>query len=481
MNPAGLSRGAIRLVLALSLAAALPGHACTPPPLVRDAGFVRAHVDHLPKNARGVVFLPASGIPRAEDFRLVSQEDSRALSVRVRRIGDGPWVRIEPAGGFQPRARYLFRYLPAHPRWRYADTQTVSIADLVVDTAGNYAIEPAPQAVNRVVTVPANASCTKPVPVVLQEFGYAIPPSVHPYRNVLHYDVAKLGDVDAALIRHDPIAIAWVAGDPPAIASWLSFDKPDRRMPRDAAIAACGNQWRSVAMRASVSFPELEDRRHHTPEVTLDLSRGASGGCEALGNLLDTLRTGAPETVMRQTCRLSLGHDFATGAAALSTIPVDDFERNLEFPVTEMTPTCELVALAHRWRGALRTPPPAFVRRIGAALQRGYAWVEPEKRAQTVHALVYLLDHLPERFHGATAPRLLRPILPLLVEELASARPRRPDELARLITAAGPLPTAMRMRLTAVSNAKTATAAHAHAIWLPSHNGGLRLRVQAYA
>lgn len=464
MNVPSLFRGAVRLALALPLVAALPGQACTPRPFAVQAGFVRAHVERLPMNARGVVFLPPSGMPRVADFRLESPGNGRPLDVRVRRIGDGPWVRIEPVAGFEPGSRYLFRYLPAHPTWRHADTQAVSIDAIAADTSGSYAIDPAPQAVNRIVTVPADASCTKPVPVVVQEFGYRIPSALHPYRNALHYDVPQLGDVSAATVRKYPIAIAWVAKDPPAVASWLSYDTPNPRMARDAVIAACGNRWRRVGIRASISFPELEDRRHVTPEATLDLSRGAGGECEALGNLLDTLRAGAPETVMREACRLSLGYDFAKGKLGLANIPVEDLERNLEYPVTEMTPTCELVALAQRWRGAHRKPAPEFVNRIGTSLQRGFAWVDAEKRAQTVHALAYLLDQLPERFRDGTAPRLVRPILPLLVDELTSTHPRRPGELARLIVAAGPVPATLRRRLAALSAGVSPAATHAKAI-----------------
>jgi len=471
----GWPKGAAQLALAsATLAVALPGQACTPPPLSVEAGFARAHVQHLPRNAKGVVFLPLSGIPRASDFRLESVDDGRSVALRIRRIEDTPWVRIEPIGGFEPGVRYLFRYLPAHPRWRHADAQAVTIDDATVDSAGRYALALAPQTVNRVVTVPAGASCTKPIPVVLQEFAYAIPPALQRYQDALHYDVSFLGATTSTLARKDPMAIAWTSGDNPALLSWLSWNTPYPRKPRDAVIAPCANQWRRVPMRARISFPELDDRRHLTREVSMDLRRAAAGECGPLEAILQSMQAGSPDTVLRQACRLSLGFGVFGKPGRPADIPVEDFERSLEYPITEMTPTCEMIVLAQLWRGAARKPDQAFVNRVGAALQRGFAWVDGEKREQTVHALVYLLDQLPGRFHHGMARRLVRPMLPLLVDELAAARPRRPGELARLIAAAGPLPAPLRARLASVAAGASTAAPHARTIL--NHGASATLR-----
>ncbi len=422
------------------------------------------------------MFLPLSGIPRAEDFRLESVDDGRMVALRIRRIEDTPWVRVEPIGGFTPGVRYLFRYLPAHPRWRHADTQAVTIDDAAVDTAGQYALALAPQTVNRVVTVPAGASCSKPVPAVLQEFAYAIPPTLQRYRDALHYDVSFLGATSSTLARKDPMEIALSSGDSPALLSWLSWNTPYPRKPRDAVIAPCANQWRRVPMHARISFPELDDRRHLTPEVTMDLRRAAAGECGPLEAVLQSMRAGSPDTVLRQACRLSLGFGDFGQHGRPADIPIEDFERSLEYPITEMTPTCEMIVLAQRWRGAARKPDPVFVNRVGAALQRGFAWVDGAKREQTVHALVYLLDQLPERFHEGMARRLVKPMLPLLVDQLAAARPRRPGELARLIAAAGPLPAPLRARLASIGAGGSTAAPHARAIL--GHNASATVRLR---
>lgn len=460
MNHMSVRSQVSRIVLAsLMLAAASPGNACSPPARVDEAGFVRTHVGHLPRNAKGLVFLPPSGMPRAADFSVEVAGDSQALKLRVRRIGNSPWVRVEPVNGFRPGARYQFRYLPAHRPWRHPDTQAVTIDALAVDTAGRYAIEPAPRALHRVVTVPTSmGSCTKPAPVLLHAFSHAVPAGLTAYRDALEYEVHELAVEGSRIERMDPLALEWGPQSRPSLLGWMSWPDRVRHGPRDAVIAPCGNRWNRVRMRSSVAFPELDDRRHATREVVLDFSRGAGGECGELEALVQTMHAGSPEAVLREACRLSLGWEFSAGEISLAGIPVEHWERSLSFPYIEMGPTCDLVALAYLWRSSAREPAPADVDKIAAALQAGFAISDAARRERIVHALAYLLGQLPDRYRRTMAPRLAQPLLPLLVEEFGAPRPRRPDRLAQLIAAAGRPPDDLRARLVAIA-AGTSTAA----------------------
>lgn len=466
MSVPGLCRPIAAAVLALAALAASPlGHACSPPPIVQEAGFVRAHVERLPKNAKGVMFAPAPGALRASDFRVESKEDGGPLALRIRRIRNSHWVRIEPVEGFRPGARYLFRYLPAHQPWRHADSHAVAIDDAAAGTAGRYAIEPALHAVNRVLMVPTSAgSCTKPAPVVLHAFSHAVPGGLSPYRHALQYEVHHLSFASPGLNRKDPRVEEWGPASGPSLRGWMVRSLAQPLGPHDAVIAPCGNRWNRVRLRSTVSFPELDDRRHITREVALDLSRGAGGECGELEALLQTMAAGSPEAVLREVCLSSLGPDFTMGKVRLATIPLEDWERSLEFPFVEMAPSCNLAALAHLWRNGAQPPTPAYLDRIAAALERGYVIADAALRQQIVHSLAYLVGQLPDRHRPRVASRLLAPLLPSLVEALSVPHPRRPDELAQLIVASGALPPALRVRVVSVAAGKSAAAQSAKAI-----------------
>ncbi len=461
-----IQRSAPRLfVAALALSAASPGQACSPPLVMDDAGFARSHVKRLPTNAKGVIFLPPVSTLRATDFRITSSNDHRPLRLSVRPVKGTSWVRLEPAGGFRPGAVYHFSYLLKHAQWRHASEQTVTIDDRVISTAGGYTFEPVTQPINRVASVLTyHGSCVKPAPVVLQEFAHLIPEQLMPYRDALHYDVHPPIVVASREENRDPGVEEWGARSRPALYGWLYLGERYRGGQREAVFAPCGNRWDRVRMRSSIAFPELDDERHLTRETVVDLRRGAGGDCGELEALQQSIQAEAPETVLRDVCRIPFSPGANGEPRRLADMRVEDWERALELPIGDMWPTCDLVALGYLWRYVKREPAPAIVDRIGAALQRGFGASNLERREHAVHALVYLLDQLPERYRRSTGFRLLKPLQPSLINELATSRHTRPEELTRLIVAGGRLPPSMRARVTSIASGSTKAAIQAKGI-----------------
>lgn len=420
-----------KLWLLCTLAAALPGWACSPPPQREESGFVRHQVDRLPKNARGLLFLPPQGKLKTSDFRVISGEDKRALKLRIRALESRNWVRLELESGFQPGARYRFRYLPAHGAWLYPDEQTVAIDSKAAASAGRYAIALAPQPLHRMITVmTSSGSCVEPAPAVVREFTYALPPALEPYRRILLYDasidVSKPGMTEGPYVSLD----AWKNGVSlyQTGRSSLGWDYDDTYNAHDNAIVApCGKQWPEASLHAAVSFPELDGKVYRTQDAKVDLNRNIQGQCGRVEALVQTIAGQPPEPVLRRLCRIYLA---GGGLTPLREVELKQWVFNLEYFANGISPSCDLVALAILWHSGL--PPPQVLDRLGAALHLGMTRAMPEDRDDALHGLAYLVSQLPPAGRQEAARRLVGPSRPLLVKLLADPHAARRDELARL-------------------------------------------------
>lgn len=445
----------------LAWAASSAALACTPPAQLEAAGFSRHDVGHLPKNARGVIFLPENGVPGPGDFRVDSRQDKRPLTLRVHPLPSRATVRLELSGGFQPGAEYAFRYLPAHGQWRHPDAMRVTIDDVTVTTGGRYAIELAPRPAHRVVLVPSSSgSCVEPAPALVQAFHYAVPPALARYRDALDYDTA----IDAA--STSAVVDAWPAApalyETPAFSLGLGFSA--RYTLRDnAVIAACGKRWGRVRLRGVVGFPEVDDVLHRAAAVEFDMRSKAKGQCGELEALLQTIGGQAPEPVLREVCGVYIGAASASGEPALRTVGLDQWELNLSL-FFHMSPTCNLVALAHLWHTRQLDMSPRTLDRIGTALNSGIHHAKPAERDAAVHALAYLVRQLPVETRRGTARQLLAPAQSALVDAVAAPKTTRLDELAGLIISSGTLAPPARQALRETAKGRNAAAAQARAI-----------------
>jgi hypothetical protein len=447
----------------LAFAVSLPCWACSPPALRDESGFVRHQLVRLPKNARGLMFRLAARDPRPGDFRVSSAEDQRPLKLRIRSFGARDWVRLELENGFQPGARYRFRYLPAHGSWMYPDEASVAIGADSVATGGRYAIELAPQPEHRMVTVMSSSgSCVEPAPVVAQEFSYAVPPALEPYRDMLLYDASMSVSKPGVTGAPDELIDAWRDG--PSLydmgkfsLGWGYDDTYNAR--HNAVVAPCGKQWPRARLHATVSFPEVDELVHHTRDAEVDLNRNIHGRCGRVETLVQTVGRQAPEPVLRRLCGIYLAGGGQTPPRA---VELEKWALDLEYFSNSVSPTCNLVALAYLWQSGL--PPPQALDRLGAALHLGLTRAAPADRDEALHALAHLVDRLPPAKRPLAARRLLGPSQPLLVELLADPKAANPDELARLIRASGDMPAALRQKLRKTAEGATPGAASARAL-----------------
>jgi hypothetical protein len=412
--------------------------ACAPLEPREPSGFARAGVGHLPKNARGVMFYPGARTPRPQDFAVTSTEDTRPLSLRVHAFKGSAWVRLEPVPGFQPGARYRFRYIAAHGALVYPDEMTVAIDDEAVSSEGDYAIELAPAPAYKVVVVPTSSgSCVEPSPAVVQAFTYRVPASVLRYRDALAYatDVARVSQSGASM-KPPPFVLSWTAlpslYDTGHGSLGMGFSK--QYTARDnAVVAACGTRWPRVRLTGSVSFPELDALDHRTPAVEFDLDRNIEGRCDPLESLLRTVNRQAPEPGLREVCRMMLPGTFSVAGRPLRAVAPMEWAFELS-SFTNMSATCNLVALAYLWHLGQYSTQPDTLNEIGAAIAEGFQQARPADRDAAVHALAYLTDQLPRE----SARQLLAPVQAMLAAMLAEPRPDRADELAKLIELAAP-------------------------------------------
>lgn len=453
-----------RIFLVVALLVAGPVVACTPLGPRDDSGFVRSKVEHLPNNARGVMFYLASRQLRVADVEVTSSQDKRKLTLRINRINKkDARVRLEPVQGFLPGARYRFRFVSKHAAWSNPDEMSVTIDNEEVSTVGNYAIAPASRPAHKVIVVPTSSgSCVEPVTAVVQEFTYAIPASLRQYRDILTYDAQLLplpGALKAtAYVLEWPLPMATLY-DNGNFSLGLGFSQRyDSR--NNAIVAACGPKQGRVRLVGFVGLPEVDLPAHRTPVVDIDLNRNAEGRCDALDALVHSVNWRTPEASLRELCQGSLARSFRNFDAPLRAVESEAWERALSF-LYAMSPTCNLVALGYLWHNGQFDARPQTLHLLGTALETGMRRADRAQHDAAVRALVYVIEQFPSARRRTMAQQLLRPIQPVLVDALAEPSPLRPDELTHLIELGGPLTPALRRKVEFIANGKTATQAQA--------------------
>lgn len=454
-------------VLFLAVAVAVPALACSPAPQYEPSGFPRAEVSRLPKNALGVMFVGKS-VPLASEFRVESAEDKRPHQLRIRTLKGVDWVRVELVHGFQPGARYRFRYLPAHGEWAWPDQVTVSIDDAKVDTAGSYAIVPAAQPIHRIVHVPGSAMCVEPLPVVAQEFTYALPASLGAYRETLAYLVERPVVPLKTKDFRRPSMIGWPTGPDIYHTPQTGFGRRGHAKEytayRNAVVAPCGNSWSRVRLRAGIAFPELDDKVHRPAPVEINLARPVEGGCGDLEVLLQTMHGRFAEKELNLVCGAHYpgGTDYMTDRQ-FAALTAAQWDLHLT-QFNGISATCHMMGLSRAWEVSQRGPDAATAGALGNSMQHAFKRHDPPVRDEALHSLHWLLARLPEAERTRVAPHLLAPLLPVLVATLAEPRPKRPDELARLLILAASLPAELMPKVRAIARGKSAAAPHAGAV-----------------
>ncbi len=457
----------LRYALAMPMIAAwIPAWACSPPAHLDPFGFVRHHVGHLPKNALGVMFNLPSAKVRTGDFQVVSAQDKRPLIVRLRTIKNSLSVRLELVHGFQPGARYMFRYRPGRGEWKYPDEMTVVIDDASASTEGGYQFELAARPVHRLMVVPTSVgSCVAPAPAVVQEFTYAVPSSLAPYRAILEY-AASTETKQPFVASKRPWIDSWANRptlyDTGEFSLGMGFSKKyDTR--KNAVLAPCGLKWPLVKLGGVVSFHEVDDLVHRLPAVEIDINKNIDGKCGELDALLQTVNQQSRESDLRELCGTQIASSFALDGVPLRSVGLEEWERQLSF-FNSISATCNIVALAHLFQTERYFARPQTLEKLGAALGDGLSRAMMRDVEPAVHALVYLVDQLPLASRSTSARQLLMPAQPALVEVLAAGRVGQTDDIVRLIGLSGNLPPALREKVERIANGKNPAARQARAV-----------------
>jgi len=434
------------------------------------------------------MFAPPSNKPEVSDFRITSPDDKRPLALRVHVPRDGGTIRLEPIGGFASNMHYEFTYLPAHGRWRYPDHMSVTIDDAITDTAGSYTIELAPQPEVRMIVVPGSPACTQPEVAVTQPFSYRTPAAVAPYRAALVYGT----DVRPEPLPEPGNKKSELHGWPLQLASYYAtISGPYGRGldehytgADDVIVASCDQRQLRGELSGSVSFPELDDQVYRVAPVQADLSGNVLGQCRPLDALTRTMQVYGAQKAFQAVCGRThiVDDDLKQSDIAART---EAWERALGF-LYGLSPTCQLVTLAHATSTRQYLPDQKTMERLGAALEEGLRRAEPMWRAngkpaeeepeylQSIDALDYLMRELPQDLQP-NASAMLVPLLPRLVTHLAEPKVYRPDVVAALIVRAGRLPTSMRAQIKSIAQGRTVGASHARAI-LAAQSGAARVQ-----
>jgi hypothetical protein len=299
----------------------------------------------------------------------------------------------------------------------------------------------------------------EPAPAIVQEFTYAVPPSLGRYRDALDYEAGT--SFEGAAVSKLGYADDWSKAPGLYVEAGMSLGRgfsQEYTARNNAVIAACGARWPRVRLNAAVRFPEVDEQFYRTGPIEFDLNLNVDGQCGRLEALLQTIGAADPERVLGERCRVPFIRD-----RPLRSIDIEEWERSLQF-FFGMSPTCNLVALAYLWRTGQFDMQAQTLSRLGTALTQGLGSAEPEHVDETVHALAYLVDQLPPSTHAQSARQLLAPMQPMLVYLLAQADLPHPDDLVSLLISSGSRTPIVKRKLEAIAQGQTAAAYHARMV-----------------
>ncbi|WP_332856466.1 hypothetical protein [Duganella sp. S19_KUP01_CR8] len=283
-------------------------------PWVEPAGFVHATLKRLPANARGVLFLTPQGAPssstNARAFSITSNEETGPLTVTVSSPDMGQerpgmatqrLLRIGPAGGFKPGARYTISYVGPAGKWAHPTTIDVAIDTQPLDMKSlqyTLAIDGAPE--RRLLQISdGRGSCVSRQPVVSQTFHYGLPPELQPYLNgVAYFSEVRTKAGFTAITYH-----ATACDITPFAQTAYSGGK-------DLIYANCEESHAAQSIRGWVGLLEVEDRLHLTKPVVVDLSKASGKACNGMGMLKEALTNHDADKAIAIACSIQYEQPF---------------------------------------------------------------------------------------------------------------------------------------------------------------------------
>jgi hypothetical protein len=255
---------------------------------IDDAGFIHAKAARLPSNAIGALFLPPSRATTAENFEIRSDAEPGLLPVALSwpDLGRGEarqaapkLMRVGPAGGFKPGARYTISYVGASGRWAYPKSVQHVIDATPLDTANvRYSLAiGAPAREKPLLLATSSGACGDEQPALVQEFHYRLPLSHQPYQDaILFYSEIRPGASQRfALTEYSP-----------SICGADDFASTAYGQGRDMVYAQCGEKPAPSSVRGWAGILEVEDRLHLTESINVNLGPAVRAACVSIDKKL---------------------------------------------------------------------------------------------------------------------------------------------------------------------------------------------------
>ncbi len=348
------------------------------------------------------------------------------------RIGAAPdLVRIGPAGGFKPGARYTITYKGKAGNWRYPAKVEHAIDSEPVDLAGAaYALVLDGPVQRRALPVPEGGSCSALMPMIVQDFHYVIPAAQSRYANAMMY-FSAIRDARANA-RFEQLEYTSSNCDVPALGATA------RGNGADMVTRQCSLTPGRVSIRGWAGLLEVEDRLTPTAQTEIDLDKATGSSCTKFGMLKEALASGDKERIEVAACSASQGQETPP---APGDLPATADLLTLAATGSDTARSCAKGALS-----ALLISAPghtsATLEQFGSLLASDMTSTDVHTARQardTTETLVYRFAELAasDPQFAARSEKLLRPILPFLQQRLVSGTPQQTETAAFLIAGLG--------------------------------------------
>jgi hypothetical protein len=276
---------------------------------IDDAGFVHTKAARLPSNAIGALFLPPSRVATtAANFEIRSDAQPGLLPVVLSwpglargedREAAPKLMRVGPAGGFKPGARYTISYIGASGRWAYPESVQHLIDAAPLDTANvHYSLEiGAPAGEKPLLLSTSSGACGDEQPALVQDFHYQLPLSHQPYQDaILFYSEIRSG----AAKRYSLTEYS------PSLCGADDFASTAYGQGKDMVYAQCGDKPAPSSVRGWAGILEVEDRLHLTEPISVDLGPAVRAACVSIDKkLAAAFASGDAARISDAVCRFA--------------------------------------------------------------------------------------------------------------------------------------------------------------------------------
>jgi hypothetical protein len=376
-------------------------------------------------------------------------------------------VRVGPVGGFKPGRRYTIAYTGVATSWTYPAQVELTIDTSPVRTGAEYQLALDGEARRQLLEVPDNGGmCSNREPATVQNFHYVIPDSHKPYQDALLYFSESRAEPVGAARRSRFAELNYSS----SMCDVHRFGEAALGHGAELISSVCGPGAGRASIRGWVGMLEVEDRLRPTEPVQVDFSSANGGSCNAYGMLKQAMASREAQRTEVAVCE----------ALALGPAPQgDDMPSMADLFALTSSGSAQARTCARGVLAALLVIVPAeraaFLKDYGKLLVADLDSAEPAVAEPAESRLFDLWRNLsdddarhPER--APDTPKLLEPVLPVLLRALTSGTPAQSRSAGGRIGAFGeaamPLLPAL-LKAAESQDASAVNAAHALAGIIP--------------